>query len=130
MQDYFSSEVEFNNLPEHVKYANYKQANFIVKILNEKGYDIIDKDDKIPAINSGDFEDEDLEHFAEREHYGWCMLKYDLGWRHGPADGKKTSPNLVKWEDLDEDLQDNNIDTFKNLPQMCEEVGLQIIKSE
>jgi hypothetical protein len=126
-----SSEDKFKRLPDHVKYTNYKQANFIVKILNERGYDIIDKNDKIDAIKSDDFDEHDLEHFAEREHYGWCMLKYDLGWRHGPLDiDEKTSPNLVKWEELDEELQENNMNTFKKLPDMCDEVGLQIVKSE
>ena len=126
-----SSEDNFKKLPDYVKYTNYKQTNFIIKILNERGYDIIDKNDKIDAIKSGDFDEHDLEHFAEREHYGWCMLKYDLGWRHGPLDvEEKTSPNLVKWEDLDEELQENNMNTFRNLPDMCDEVGLQIVKSE
>ena len=126
-----SSEDNFKKLPDYVKYTNYKQTNFIIKILNERGYDIIDKNDKIDAIKSGDFDEHDLEHFAEREHYGWCMLKYDLGWRHGPLDvEEKTSPNLVKWEDLDEELQENNMNTYRNLPDMCDEVGLQIVKSE
>mgnify|MGYP002523393898 CR=1 FL=1 len=64
-----SSEDNFKKLPDYVKYTNYKQTNFIIKILNERGYDIIDKNDKIDAIKSGDFDEHDLEHFAEREHY-------------------------------------------------------------
>ena len=130
--DVESDENEFNKLPDYVRYSNYKQANFIVKILNEKGYDIIPKNSKIKAVT--EFDDHDLEHFAEREHYGWCILRYDLGWKYGDSfnEEEKTSPNLVKWEDLDEELQENNLNTFKHLPQMCaeEDVGLQIVRSE
>ena len=127
-----TSEEKFNSLDDHVKYANYKQANFIVKILNEKGYDLVDINDKGSAVTH--FNSKDIEHFAKREHYGWCKLKYDLGWQHGKNfnENKKRSPNLVKWEDLDNDVKENNRNTFKNLPEMCadEDVGLKIVKSE
>ena len=127
-----TSEDKFNKLDEYVKYANYKQANFIVKILNEKGYDLVDINDKGDPIEK--FSNTDINHFAEREHYGWCRLKYDLGWRYGKTfnEKNKRSPNLVKWDKLDSDVKKNNKNTFKNLPKMCaeEDVGLKIIRSE
>ena len=127
-----TSEEKFNALDEHVKYANYKQANFIVQILNEKGYELVDIKDKRDKID--EFDSKDIEHFAKREHYGWCRLKYDLGWRYGKNfnKNKKRSPNLVKWENLDKKVKENNRNTFKKLPEMCadEDVGLKIVKSE
>ena len=127
-----TSEEKFNALDDYVKYANYKQANFIVQILKEKGYELVDINDKIDAVT--EFDSNDIEHFAKREHYGWCRLKYDLGWKYGENfnEKKKLSPNLVKWEKLNKKVKNNNRNTFKNLPDMCadEDVGLMIVKSE
>ena len=127
-----TSEEKFNLLDDHVKYANYKQANFVVKILNEKGYDLVDINDKGDAIK--EFDSKDIDHFAAREHYGWCKLKYDLGWQYGKNfnEKEKLSPNLVKWDDLNPDVKENNRNTFNNLPEMCAEkdVGLKIVRSE
>lgn len=77
-----------------------------------------------------DFYSNDIEHFAKREHYGWCKFKYDLGWQYGANfnEKEKLSPNLIKWEDLSTDVKENN----RNLPKMCAEkdVCLKIIKSK
>jgi hypothetical protein len=119
----------FNKLPEHVRYSNYKQANFIVKILKERGYELVDKKDMRREITS--FTKQDLLHFAEREHNEWFCLKFNLGWTYGSGEGK-TNPNLVLWENLDKKVKEANINTFKNLPLLCkdESVGLKIVKSD
>ncbi|WP_407424556.1 RyR domain-containing protein [Methanobrevibacter sp.] len=120
---------EFNKLEEHVQYSNYKQANFIVRILKERKYEIVPLDDKRPAINQ--FNIHDIEHFAKREHQGWYMLKINLGWSYGSGEGN-TNPNLVSWDELSEDVKQKNRNTFINLPAMCADpnVGLKIVKSE
>ena len=119
----------FNQLPDYVKYSNYKQANFIVKILKERGYELVNDSDRREAVYY--FSKADLDHFAEREHYGWYMLKFNLGWSYGSGEGK-TSPNLVPWENLNENVKEANRLTFKNLPKICEDpnVGLKIVRSE
>ena len=141
MQEYYddhklnpndTGEKRFDELDDHVKYSNYRQADFIVKILNEMKYDIVPESDSGKAIEK--FSEEEIEYFAEREHYGWCMLKYELGWTYAEEldDKKLTSPNLVKWDDLHVTLQTNNKETFRNLPKMCADpnVGLKIVRSE
>lgn len=138
MQEFFDNEElnpnstgedEFNKLNNHIKYANFKQANFLVKILNEKGYDLVSVDEAGKPVNH--FDEDEINYFAEREHYGWCKLKYDLGWKFGSGEDM-TSPNLVKWDDLDESVKQMNKKTFENLPFICKDpnVGLKIIKSE
>ena len=47
----------FNAMKDHVKYANYKQANFIVKILNEMKY-LVSETDNGEAITK--FEENEL----------------------------------------------------------------------
>ena len=129
VNDKSDAEELFNKLPEHVQYSNYKQANFIVKILKERGYELVDKNDKRDGIVS--FNKQDLIHFAEREHNEWYRLKFNLGWTYGSGEGE-TNPNLVLWENLDNNVKQANINTFKNLPMLCkdENVGLKIVKSE
>ena len=119
----------FYQLPDYVQYSNYKQANFIVKILKERGYELVNLSDRRDAIDF--FSMADLDHFAEREHYGWYMLKFNLGWSYGPS-GEKTSPNLVPWEKLSDNVKEANKRTFKNLPEICKDpnVGLKIVRSE
>ena len=119
----------FDELPTHVQYSNYKQANFIEKILKERKYELVDKSDKRKGIKK--FDDKDLEYFAKREHKNWYKLRVNLGWTYGDGEGK-TSPNLVPWDKLDENIKEDNKSTFKNLPDMCNEplIQLKIVKSE
>lgn len=126
-----SGENEFKKLPAHVQYSSHKQTYFILQILNERGYDLVSIEDKGKPVRS--FSKRDINHFAEREHYAWYKLKFNLGWRYGPESVEnKTNPNLVPWEKLDEDVKQSNKDTFINLPMLCDDpnVGLKIIRSE
>lgn len=130
----------FDKLDDHIQYSNYKQANFIVRILNERGYEFVDKDDKILALIDKDdkrkvieeFDNKDLEYFAKREHKNWYKLRVNLGWTYGTEGKEKTSPNLVSWNKLDKKIKEDNKRTFENLPKMCNEphIQLKIIKSE
>lgn len=125
-----SSEELFNKLPYFIQFSNYKQANFIVKILKERGYDIVDINDDGVAVDA--FNDIDLEYFAKREHKNWYSLKVNLGWKYGNGEEPRTSPNLVPWSKVEEDIKEDNKRTFQNLPKMCNEehIQLKIVKSE
>lgn len=135
MHNFYSSHEKdiqkFEDLPDYIKFSNYKQTDFLVKILNEKGFDLVSADE--PGKEITRFDDRDLDYFAEREHYGWCRLKIALGWKYGLFDEEgKTSPNLLQWEDLDENIKKSNRKTFEYLPFICKDpkIGLKIVKSE
>lgn len=119
---------DFDQLPEYIKYSNYKQADFLVKILTELGYDVVDIEAPGEAIEY--FDEDSLEYLAKREHNAWYKLKVNLGWRYGPVrdEEKKFNPNLVEWNILDVKIKDTNKRTFRNLPQMCKNVDLKIIR--
>ena len=72
-----------------------------------------------------------IEYFAEREHEAWYKLKVNLGWTYGSIKDEmsKTNPNLVSWSELDFENKEANRNTFKNLPRMCSDVGLKIVKN-
>ncbi len=120
---------DFDDLPEYIKYSNYKQANFLVKILGELGYDVVDSQSKGEAIEY--FDEDALEYLAKREHNAWYKLKINLGWRFAPVrdENRKLNPNLVEWDALNVKNKDDNKRTFKNLPQMCKNVDLKIVRN-
>ena len=120
---------DFDELPDYIKYSNYKQANFLVKILGELGYDVVDAKSKGNAIEY--FDEDSLEYLAKREHNAWYKLKVNLGWKFGPVrdEDKKINPNLMEWEYLDLKQRQSNKRTFRNLPQMCKNVDLKIVKN-
>lgn len=121
--------VEFDKLPNYIKYSNYKQTDYLVKILAELGYDMVDIEEPGVAISA--FDNDSLKYLAQREHEGWCKLKINMGWKYGPVrdDDMKTNPNLVDWDDLEYAKKDANIHTFRNLPDLCRNVGLKIVKN-
>ena len=121
--------VDFDDLPDYVKYSNYKQADFLVKMLNELGYDVVDANAPGEAIES--FDEDSIEYLGEREHNTWYRLKVNLGWKYGPVrdDELKHNPHLVEWDLLDVAKKDMNKMTFRNLPQMCKNVDLKIVKN-
>lgn len=120
----------FDELPDYIQFSNHKQAKFILKILKERKYELVDITDKREAVSS--FSPKDLDYFAEREHKNWYKLRVNLGWTHGSGKKEKTSPNLVPWEELSDDVKRDNKRTFENLPKMCREphIQLKIVKSQ
>ena len=120
--------LDFDDLPEYIKYSNYRQTDLLVKILSELGYEVVNLDDLGTPIDSLD--EESIEYLAEREHNEWCRLKFNLGWKYGPVrdDEKKTNPNLVEWDVLDINTKEANKRTFTNLPQLCKNVDLKIVE--
>ena len=120
---------DFDDLPGYIKYSNYKQADFLVKILNELGYEVVGIEDAGEAVESLD--EDSIEYLAKREHNAWYRLKVNLGWKYGPVrdDELKINPNLLEWDDLSVLIKDNNKRTFRNLPQLCKNVDLKIIRN-
>ena len=93
------------------------------------GYSVVDADSPGEAITG--FDVDTIEFFAEREHEAWCKLKFNLGWRYGSVKDEisKTNPNLVEWKVLDFESKESNKNTFRNLPELCKNVDLKIVKN-
>ncbi len=118
---------DFDKLPDYIKYSNYKQADFLVTILRELGFDIVSADSPGEAVDP--FDEDALEYLAKREHNAWYKLKVNLGWKFGPRDNdQKLNPNLVEWDVLDIEQKNKNKRTFRNLPELCKNVGLKIVR--
>lgn len=129
MHNLYQNDVSFEDLPDYIKYTNYKQAEYLIKILSLKGYSVVDADSLGQPITGFDYDT--VEFFAEREHEAWCKLKFKLGWTYGPIKDEvsKTNPNLVDWNALNFESKEANRNTFKNLPDLCKNVDLKIVKN-
>ena len=129
MHESYQEDVAFDDLPEYIKFTNYKQADYLIKILSLMGYSVVDADSSGEAITGFDYDT--VDYFAEREHEAWCKLKFNLGWTYGPVKDEvsKTNPNLVEWDALDFNIKESNRNTFRNLPDMCRKVDLKIVKN-
>jgi hypothetical protein len=58
------------------------------------------------------------------EHDQWVAEKRALGWTLGPRDPqRKTNPNLVTWQELDEPVRNLNRDSVRQLPQLLNRAG-------
>ena len=129
MHNFYSQVDDFDQLPDYIKYSNYKQTDFLVKILTELGFSVVDKNAPGNAIDS--FDEDSIEYLANREHNAWYALKINLGWKYGSVrdDDLKINPHLVEWEFLDDETKRSNKRTFRNLPKLCDIVGLKIVKN-
>ena len=117
-----SGEEEFKVLDNHIQFCNFKQANHLVLILRDKGYEFVSIDDPREAVSGFDYDE--IEHFAKREHESWYKLKLNLN--------EVSNVNFVEWDDLDRKVKHKNRETIRHLPEMCadEYVGLKIVRSE
>ena len=129
MHNFYEKNIAFEDLPDYVKYSNYKQTDYLIRLLALRGYSVVDADSPGEAVTA--FDPDSIEFMAEKEHESWYKLKVNLGWTYGSVkdDISKTNPNLVEWFALDFEAKEANRNTFKNLPEMCKNVDLKIVKN-
>lgn len=116
----------FDELEPQEKYSNIRQAKSISKNLKIIGCKLALTNDEHEEYTPSETELEDLGMY---EHKDWYCEKITAGW--SPGDEKDEvnliNPNLVSWEKLDENARKFNIDTYRNLPNILETIGLKII---
>jgi len=74
------------------------------------------------------FTTDEIEVMAEMEHARWNVERLLDGWKWGMNKdaAKKTSPYLVGWADLPEDVKEWDRETVRKIPEFLAEVGLEI----
>ncbi len=72
------------------------------------------------------FSDDEVEVMARSEHDRWMTERQRGGWRPGPRDpDRRTTPYLVPWEELSEEIRDHDRLFVRQLPRLLASVGLQ-----
>ena len=124
----YDEKESFDELPNEIKYYNFRHMDSYIKRLKKLNYKIVEKEDKGTPID--EFKDNEIEYLSKEEHKDWMMNKLNLGWIYGPQkdENKKTNPSLVQWKHLTQEIQEETRNTYRNFPRICDNVGLKVIK--
>jgi hypothetical protein len=119
---------EWDELPEATKEANRAQAADVGTKLAAVGCRIRPWTDW-----TGDgltFAPEEIERMAVMEHDRWCRERVASGWTYAPTrdDERRTTPYLVPWDDLTEDVKDYDRNAVRALPELLTHAGFEIVR--
>jgi len=77
---------------------------------------------------------EELETLATQEHQMWCETMTSLGWRkgggpapHGSDPVRKLNPNLIPWEELTNDMKENDRNIIRRLAYIFAKADYRVI---
>ena len=118
----------WSELDESRKDSNRAQARDIPVKLRSIGCTIAPLHDiRAPAF---EFTDEEFEMLAIAEHKRWVTERLESGWTPGDKDaGRKTTPYLIPFEDLPDDIADLDRDAVRQIPAVLALVDLKAIRS-
>lgn len=123
------SMVSWDELPEDLKESNRQQADHIGEKLKETCCGIVpltDWDEKL-----FEFTPEEIELMAKMEHKRWMSERQRIRWKLGPKKiKKKRTPYLVPWDELSEEMKEEDRDPVRNLPFYLAKAGFNIIRLE
>lgn len=108
--------VSWEELDEGLKMSNRDQAGHVKQKLVLIHCEIFpSNEDDVPRI---EFTAEEIERLAADEHIRWVGERKAAGWKLGAEKNlaKKTSPYLVSWEELPEDVRDIDRNMVRRLP--------------
>lgn len=116
--------IDFNDLPEDIKYSNIDNAHHIATKLLSIGY-------RIKPVKTG-FEsrtlrltDNEIETMARIEHSRWSWDKRLNGWIFGNVKDKqkKTHPGLIPYDDLSEPEKEKDRELVRLIPSLLQDIG-------
>ncbi len=117
---------EWSALSDKFKDSNRQQADHILAKLRQTGYTLHKVEDREVSLMK--FTDSEVEIMAEMEHGRWIAERLTDGWTWGKDRDviKKTSPYLVPWSELPEDVKEWDRETVRKIPEFLAKVGLVI----
>ncbi|MDR3063580.1 MAG: hypothetical protein LBU40_05535 [Methanobrevibacter sp.] len=120
----------FDELPEDMKYSNFRQARSIPNKLSLIGCEIVPLSDDRWEVK--EFKDYEIEYLAEVEHAEWNMERESTGWTYGKKKNvdKKITPYLVPWDDLTEKIKDYDREPIRNIPKVLNKVGMKVVRTK
>ncbi|MEK6283708.1 MAG: NAD-binding protein [Acidobacteriota bacterium] len=123
------SMVTWEELPESMKVSNRAQAAHIGEKLATVGCALRPLTDW--GARAFDFEPREIELMARLEHHRWVEERQREGWRFDPEPkdiARKTSPHLVDWEGLPEEVREYDRNTVRALSAFLARAGYQIYR--
>ncbi len=121
---------QWADLPHYLKDSNRLQAEHIFKKLSRIGctvHRVTGRD-----IKQVTFSENEIEIMAEMEHLRWNAERLFEGWVLGEKkdDVKKTTPYLVPFSELPEDVKEVDVLMVRNIPELLSNLGLEIRRQQ
>lgn len=116
----------FSDLPDTLKYSNLRQARCINKMLELAGWEMRPLGSEDAAIE--EIPADMVEKLAIVEHNNWVQERLSSGWLYAKVKNieKKTSPYLVPYENLSEEIKDLDRDIIRNIPNLLSLIGMAV----
>lgn len=117
-----ASVVPWARLEDSLKESNRSQARHIATKLRAIDCEIVPSD----SWDAPDFmfTETEIEQLAVLEHDRWVAERTGNGWTLGPRNHeRKTTPYLVSWAELDEDIRELDRAAVRNIPMQVQRAG-------
>lgn len=117
--------VSWKDLSDDFKYSNRDQASHIWRRLHERNYGVALMARREKPFR---FTDEEIEALAEKEHERFVTERRMRGWKDGEySEENKTSPYLIPYGHLAEDIKDYDRNFVRKLPDILASIDLKIV---
>lgn len=119
--------VPWEHLPETLRESNRDQAHNIGTKLEWIKCGIAPLSDWDAVAMR--FSEPDVEELAKLEHKRWTDQRQADGWKRGPKDiDAKVSPYLIPWEQLTDDIKEQDRMAVRNIPGLLARAGYQVVR--
>ena len=116
-----ASAVPWADLPDSLKASNRSQATHVADKIRATGRLLVPDDGTPPD----EFSEDEVQLLGRLEHDRWMAERRAAGWTAGPRDAAaRTSPYLVSWEELTEDIREIDRQFVRALPGVLADAGL------
>jgi ppGpp synthetase/RelA/SpoT-type nucleotidyltranferase len=117
--------VPWDELDEDFRESNRAQARHIEEKLRDIGYVVVKAE---PSDELVTFTTDEVERMAEIEHGRWNAKRLLDGWTWSEVkdDDRLTSPYLVSWAELPDDVREWDRQTVREIPEFLAKIGLTV----
>ena len=116
---------DWDTLPDDLKHSNIDQAMSYPEKLKAIGCHM-----GTEGIAVREFTAEELEIMSIMEHDRWVKDRAASGWVFGEIKDvqKRTSPYMVPWERLEEDIREYDREAVRNMIAVLDRIGIKVIR--
>ena len=119
----------FDEQPQDLQDSNYAQARAIVDKVDRLGLRMVPLELCDPAERVTEIPEPEVEYLAYIEHRRWMSERLAAGWTPGPRNAEeRTSPFLVPYEQLDEEIKDYDRQPVRDIIPILEGIGLALCR--
>jgi hypothetical protein len=122
-----SSLMVYDKLPEDEKEQNRNNVRDIPHKMDIVGYIMVTNRNNDPEV---EFQNEEIEKLAEKEHERWMKQKLDKNWKVAEQTDKSKHlhKDLVDWEKLPDDVKENDRVMIRAIPKIIASAGYIMYK--